>query len=400
MSENPIIETAADRSAERSGPRRTALHTVHEELGAKFTDFGGWDMPLKYENDVAEHQAVREAAGLFDLSHMGEVRVSGRQAAELLNYALLSDFTKLAVGKAKYSIMLTQDGGVVDDLITYRLDEQTYLVVPNAANVEDVVRELTVRGAGFDADVEDQSAATALIALQGPVSAQVLAAVLERLQLADGSTELDDLKYYAWGEATVAGIEVLLARTGYTGEDGFELYAAHEMAQQLWRALLEAGESWGVAPAGLAARDSLRLEAGMPLYGHELGTEITPFASGLGMMVHYALKSTADFVGREALERLRREHDDDPRARVLVGLKGLTKRPARAGSVLLADREGELVEIGEVTSGIPSPTLGHPIAMALVERTHADPGTEISVRIRGREAPFEVVELPFYRRGQ
>ena len=400
MSENPITETTADHHAERTGPRRTALHAVHEELGAKFTDFGGWDMPLKYDNDVAEHQAVREAAGLFDLSHMGEIRVSGPEATELLNRALLSDFSRLAVGRAKYSIMPTEDGGVVDDLITYRLDEHAYLVVPNAANVEAVLRELTVRGAGFEAYVEDQSAATALIALQGPVSAQVLGSVLDRLQLTDGSTDLADLRYYAWAEATVAAIDVVLARTGYTGEDGFELYVPHEQAAALWQALLEAGESAGVRPAGLAARDSLRLEAGMPLYGHELGAQITPFASGLGRMVEGALKAKEDFVGREALERLAGEVPDDAAAPVLVGLKGLSRRPARAGGLLVAEEDGRRRQVGEVTSGIPSPTLGHPIAMAFLERRHAVPGEQITVEIRGKDAAFEIVELPFYRRGQ
>ena len=387
MTETPVPPAVED------GPRRTALHAVHEALRAQFTDFGGWDMPLKYANDVAEHQAVREAAGLFDLSHMGEIRVRGPQAADLLDHALVSAFGALAVGRAKYSLMATEDGGVVDDLITYRLAERDYLVVPNAANVDAVLRELTVRGVGFDAEVADESAASALVALQGPAAVEILGDALEELHLADGGTELSGLRYYACAPAVVGGIDVLLARTGYTGEDGFELYVAREQAEQLWSVLAQAGESRGVMPAGLAARDSLRREAGMPLYGHELGARISPYAAGLGGLVRAGLKAKEDFVGRAGLEGAgeRAEAED---ARVLVGLRGLAKRPARAGAAIVEDGQ----TIGEVTSGIPSPTLGHPIAMAFLRADRAEPGTEVTVDIRGKHAQFEVVPLPFYRR--
>jgi len=381
------------------GPRTTMLHGVHEELGASFTDFGGWEMPLKYDNDVAEHRAVREAAGLFDLSHMGEIRITGPEASALLDYALVSSFSKLAVGRAKYSVMANAEGGLVDDLITYRVGEEEYLVVPNAANADAVLREFTVRGADFDASIHEETSATSLIALQGPVSAEVLASVMDNVRLADGSEDLADLKYYAAAPATIAGIEVLLARTGYTGEDGFELYVPNESAVALWNALLEAGREHGVVPAGLAARDSLRLEAGMPLYGHELGSNVSPYTSGVGKMVDIALKNGADFVGREALERAQ-ERAQEPRQRVLVGLRGLSKRPARAEAKLVTgDGEGRR-EVGVVTSGIPSPTLGYPIAMAHVEREQSDVGKTIAVDIRGKTNDFEVVELPFYRRSK
>lgn len=383
---------------ENTAPKETALHAVHEALGASFTDFGGWDMPLKYGNDVAEHHAVRTAAGLFDLSHMGEIRVSGPEAAALLDHALVSAFGKLAVGRAKYSVMANEEGGLVDDLITYRLGETEYLVVPNASNVENVHAELLARGEGFDARIGNESAETALIALQGPVAAKVLGTVLDRLDLADGTHELEGLKYYAWADATVAGIDVLLARTGYTGEDGFELYVPNAQAEQLWRALAEAGEADGVVPAGLAARDSLRLEAGMPLYGHELGADVSPFQSGLGKLVEIALRNKEDFVGRTALEAAQREAGEEG-ARVLVGLRGLSKRPARAGALLVepGTEDGER-EIGVVTSGIPSPTLGHPIAMAFLDADRARTGETVAVDIRGRATDFEIVELPFYRR--
>ncbi|WP_178945482.1 glycine cleavage system aminomethyltransferase GcvT [Kocuria sp. TGY1127_2] len=380
-------------------PRKTALYGVHEALGASFTDFGGWEMPLKYDNDVAEHKAVREAAGLFDLSHMGEIRITGPDASALLDYALVSSFSKLTVGRAKYSVMANEQGGLVDDLITYRVAEEEYLVVPNASNADAVLREFTVRGTEFDASVHEETAATSLVALQGPVAAEVLENVLDELHLADGGTELSGLKYYASAPATVGGVDVLLARTGYTGEDGFELYVPNESAEVLWKLLQEAGQDKGVVPAGLAARDSLRLEAGMPLYGHELGADISPFTSGLGRMVDSALKSKADFVGKSALEKAKSAAEDADH-RVLVGLKGLSKRPARAGSTLIEGDGDDRREIGEVTSGIPSPTLGYPVALAFVEARQADVGTTIAVDIRGKSNDFEVVELPFYSRSK
>ncbi|WP_443095967.1 glycine cleavage system aminomethyltransferase GcvT [Rothia koreensis] len=388
-----------DYIPETEGPRRTALYEVHESLGASFTDFGGWEMPLKYDNDVAEHKAVREAAGLFDLSHMGEIRIAGPEASALLDHALVSSFGKLAVGRAKYSVMANDRGGLVDDLITYRVADEEYLVVPNAANADAVLREFTVRGTDFEANVHEETAATSLIALQGPVAASVIAEVLDDLRLADGGTDLAGLKYYAAAPAVLGGIEVLLARTGYTGEDGFELYVPNESAPALWALLAEAGRDRGVVPAGLAARDSLRLEAGMPLYGHELGPELSPYTSGLGKMVDAALRNKEEFVGRDALEKAQSAAQDEGH-RILVGLKGLSKRPARAGSVLV-DGEGEdHREIGTVTSGIPSPTLGHPIAMAFVDSRNAETGTTIAVDIRGRTQDFEVVDLPFYRRSE
>lgn len=368
-------------------PKKTALYPVHEKLGAVFTDFGGWDMPLKYANDVAEHEAVRTRAGIFDLSHMGEFRVTGPDAAAFLDYALVSNMSVLKPGRAKYSILVNEWGGVIDDLITYRLGDEEFLVVPNAANIDTDFAVMSERLGGFQVEFVNESDQTSLIAVQGPVAEQIL--------LAAGASDDDvvrEVKYYASVPVTIAGVDVLLARTGYTGEDGFELFVPNAQAVQLWDALVAAGEPFGLSPCGLAARDSLRLEAGMPLYGHELGLEITPFESGLGRLVEIALeKKAADFVGRAALADLAQE----PSGRILVGLKAQAKRPARAGSVLV-DEGGR--QIGEVTSGIPSPTLGYPVAMALVERQYAELGTTVQVDIRGKHAPFDVVPLPFYRR--
>lgn len=368
-------------------PKKTSLYPVHEKLGASFTDFGGWDMPLKYSNDVAEHEAVRTRAGIFDLSHMGEFRVTGPDAAAFLDYALVSNMSVLKVGKAKYSILVNDKGGVIDDLITYRLGDEEFMVVPNAANIDTDYAAMSERLGDFNVEFVNESDQTSLIAVQGPRAEEIL--------LAAGASDenaVRELKYYASAPLTIAGVDVLLARTGYTGEDGFELFVPNEHAVELWDKLAAAGEPFGMIPAGLASRDSLRLEAGMPLYGQELGLEITPFESGLGRLVEIALeKKAANFVGREALSELAKSESK----RILVGLKAQAKRPARAGSKLV-DAEGN--EIGEVTSGIPSPTLGFPIAMALVNREFSEVGSTVDVDIRGKRAPFDVVALPFYKR--
>ncbi|MCJ8505028.1 glycine cleavage system aminomethyltransferase GcvT [Kocuria flava] len=367
--------------------RTTPLEAAHREAGAVFTDFGGWQMPLKYANDVAEHHAVRRAAGLFDLSHMGEIAVEGPQAAQFLDAALVSRMSALAPGRAKYTLLVDEDGRVLDDLITYRLAEDRFLVVPNAANTATALRELRARAEGFDVVVKDRTEATALVAVQGPAAEDVL--------LAAGCADPDAvraLRYYACVPTEVAGVPALVARTGYTGEDGFELYTAPEHARTVWDALLAAGEDRGVVPAGLAARDSLRLEAGMPLYGHELGTGTTAAEAGLGRLVEAALRTKeGPFTGRAALEA---QAASAP-ARVLVGLRGLGRRPVRAGNAVVSGDE----QVGEVTSGVPSPTLGHPVAMALVRPEASAPGTALEADVRGRRAPVEVVELPFYRRG-
>jgi aminomethyltransferase len=364
--------------------KQTALYTQHQELGAAFTDFGGWQMPLKYRSELEEHHTVRRAAGIFDLSHMGEVMVSGPQAADFLNYAVVSNLAVMAVGKAKYSLICNEDGGVIDDLITYRLAEDRFLVVPNASNSDAVAAELQQRAVNFDVTVQDQSQDTALIAVQGPNAEAIL------LGMAGGGDReaITSLKYYAAVHAELAGQSLLLARTGYTGEDGFELFLENGQAVQLWKAITEAGTERGLAPCGLAARDSLRLEAGMPLYGHELGLDTNPFEAGLGGVV--SLEKTEDFVGRSVLEPLKGETP----ARKLVGLRGAGRRSARAGYDVVRDGR----TIGTVTSGLPSPTLGYPVALAYVETELAEPGTELEVDLRGRPERFTVVELPFYKR--
>ncbi len=368
--------------------RRTPLTGVHERLGASLTGFAGWLMPLRYGSETAEHIAVRTKAGLFDLSHMGEIAVTGPDAAAALDYALVGQPSALAPGRARYTMICAPDGGVLDDLIVYRLAAEEFLVVANAANTATVVAALTDR-AGGAAQVADRTDDYALIALQGPNAVSILGPVTD--------ADLDAVKYYASYPATVAGAEILLARTGYTGEDGFELFTRPQDAERVWDALTEAGAAQGLVPAGLAARDTLRLEAGMPLYGNELGPDLTPYDAGLGRVVK--LDKPGDFVGRAALA----ERANAEPKRELVGLVSLSRRVPRHGYHVLWDQ----APCGTVTSGAPSPTLGAPIAMAYVEphvaRQAREDGADgepgrLAVDVRGRAEPADLVPLPFYRR--
>jgi aminomethyltransferase len=362
-----------------------------------FTDFAGWSMPVRYSSELAEHKAVRTAAGIFDLSHMAEIEVTGQQAADVLDYALVGNLSAVKVGRARYTMLCDATGGILDDLVVYRLAEEKFLVVANAGNATVVADALAERVAGFDAEVTNRSADVALIAVQGPRATDIVAAATDE--------DLAELKYYASVPAVVKEPvakepvakepvakehSVLLARTGYTGEDGFELYVPAAEAPAVWQILTAAGEPHGLLPAGLACRDTLRLEAGMPLYGNELTVELSPFQAGLGRVVKF--EKSGDFVGRAALTE-RAETDE---ARILVGLRGAGRRAPRHGYRLL---DGE-TEVGEVTSGALSPTLGYPIAMAYLTPALSEPGTKLSVDIRGKIEPVEVVALPFYRRAK
>jgi aminomethyltransferase len=364
--------------------RLSPLHQLHVDAGASFTDFAGWQMPVRYSSDLAEHHAVRAAAGLFDLSHMGEIVVVGPEAARALDYALSAELSALAEGQAKYSLMLDEDGGILDDLVVYRTGADRYLVVANASNRELVAEELRNRCSPFACEVFDESDDIALIALQGPKSREILENLERPLE-----TPLGELKYYRSAPARFDGHEVLVARTGYTGEDGYELFLAPDAAARLWSAIREAGAGSGLLPAGLASRDTLRLEAGMPLYGHELTREVQPVQAGLGRSV--VLTKETEFIGRAAIER-----GPSNRARVLVGLAAEGRRAARAGYPVL-DGDGAAA-VGSVTSGALSPTLGHPIAMAYVDPRFAADGTRLFLDVRGTRIPATVVPRPFYSR--
>ncbi|HIZ37725.1 MAG TPA: glycine cleavage system aminomethyltransferase GcvT [Candidatus Ruania gallistercoris] len=355
----------------------TPLYATHLDAGAVMTDFAAWQMPLRYTGDRAEHEAVRTGAGLFDLSHMAQIEVHGPQAAEALDMALVSAVSRLTPGRARYTMLVTAQGGILDDLIVYRLTEDEFLVIANAANRATVLDQLTVRSAAHQVGIVDRTTTRALIALQGPRAAEVLSALTD--------DDLSGLRYYASMSTEVAGIPVLLARTGYTGEDGFELSTSAVSAVDLWQALLAAGEEAGVIPCGLASRDSLRLEAGMPLYGNELTDQTTPYDVGMGRLVHL----DRQFVGQEALAA----RAEQPEHGHLAGLRGEGRRAARAGyPVFLAG-----AQIGEITSGILSPTLGYPIALARLDRELAA-DTDVTVDVRGTPTPMTVTTTPFYRR--
>jgi aminomethyltransferase len=368
-----------------NGERRSPLDAVHRAAGASFTDFAGWQMPVRYSSDLAEHHAVREAAGLFDLSHMAEILVLGAEAAAALDYALAGRISAVEVGQAKYSLLLAEDGGIIDDLVVYRTGPDRFLVVANAGNREPAVEALRERAAGFDCVVDDESDDVALIALQGPRSDEILRNV-------DGFDipELDGLRYYRAVTGDFRGHEVLVARTGYTGEDGFEFYLDPDAAPTLWEALAETGAGAGLVPCGLAARDTLRLEAGMPLYGHELTRATLPQQVGLGRLP--VLGKPGGFVGEAAITA---EPATD--ARVLVGLAAEGRRAARADYPVFAS-EHDAEPAGTITSGVLSPTLGHPIAMALVQPELRELGTTVFIDVRGTRIPASVVALPFYSR--
>jgi len=361
-------------------PLSTPLADRHQTLGARMVEFGGWLMPLQYAGILEEHRAVRSRAGLFDLSHMGELFVEGSEAAAALGYALTTEPAGLKVGRAHYSMICFPEGGILDDLIVYRLGEERFMVVANASNASAVSDALAERLAGRHVVLDDRSLATALVAIQGPLAAAILAPMT--------GVALADLPYYGIAEGNVAGVPALIARTGYTGEDGFEVMVDVAAAGRVWDALLEAGQPVGAVPVGLGARDTLRLEAGMPLYGNELGPDTTPFEAGQGRVVKLAKEG--DFVGRAALEKASAE---GPR-KLLVGLVVRGRGIARHGyDVFAGDRR-----IGVVTSGTQSPTLGQPIAMAYVTPSEAAPGTIVAVGIRDQRVPAEVVPMPFYRR--
>jgi len=356
------------------------LEDVHREHGARMIEFGGWLMPVQYTGILDEHRAVRQRAGLFDLSHMGELFVEGEEAGEALAAALVSNPPSLHIGRAHYSMICAPDGGVIDDLIVYRLADDRFLVVANASNAHVVSDALAERIVGFKAVLDDRALATALVAIQGPASVSILAPHTD--------VDLSTLRYYGIAEGQVAGIPALVARTGYTGEDGFEVFVESSRAEALWHALEIAGREAGAIPCGLGARDTLRLEAGMPLYGNELDRATNPYETGLGRVVK--LDKPGDFVGKAALERVAR---DGP-ARRLVGLVIRGRGIARHGHAVWADDR----QTGSVTSGTHSPTLGTPIAMAYVAPDDTGPGTILAVEIRDARIEAEVVPLPFYRR--
>lgn len=363
--------------------RKTALHDVHEAMGARMVEFGGWHMPLSYTDIVTEHRAVRTAAGLFDLGHMGRLHLDGPDRLALMERTCSNRIADMQPGDARYGVLTDERGNAVDDIITYCFADHLFVVV-NAANREKDLAWLQEkeRSFGLRAGLEDRSEALAMLALQGPLSEAILAPVSEGL-------DFTDLGYYKAGYGKVLGVDAMVAFTGYTGELGYELYFDRAAAERVWRGLLERGAPLGLVPVGLGARDTLRLEAAMPLYGHELSDQINPLEAGLG----FAVKTKdRDFIGREALARVRKEKP----ARKLVCIVGGGRRIPRPEHPVM--REGR--QVGVVTSGSFSPTLEKPIALALVEAQSAEVGAQVTIDVRGKALEAEIVGRPFYKRSE
>lgn len=360
--------------------RKIPLSNLHARQGARMIGFGGWLMPVQYSGIIEEHQAVRTAAGLFDLSHMGEFEVSGHQALEFLQYITTNDVSKLEVGQAHYTFFCYPDGGIVDDLIIYRLPDK-YFIVVNASNIEKdykwIQESRTIKG--YDCRLRDLSYDTALLALQGPRAVEILQPLVDK--------NLNEIAYYNCTYAEINGVKVTLARTGYTGEDGFEIFFNPRQAEKMWNWLMEAGKDKGLKPIGLGARDTLRLEAKMALYGNDIDATTNPLEAGLGWAVKL---DKGDFTGKRALEKVKAE---GPK-RKLVGFEMKDRNVARHGYPVAIN--GTVV--GVVTSGAPSPTVGKNIGLAYLPVEHSAIGTNFEVIIRNKPAEAVVVKTPFYKR--
>ena len=360
--------------------QNTALYETHQRCGGRIVEFAGWNLPVQYAGVLAEHRAVRQAAGLFDVSHMGEILFTGPQALRSILYLITNDISKMKDGDVRYSPMCNEAGGTVDDVLVYREGAERFLVVVNAANRQKDYAWMLAHNP-FGAAIADVSDGWAQLALQGPRAAEILARALPGVPQPE--------RYYTFLRVSYQGAPMVVSRTGYTGEDGFELYLNPANAPALWDGLLAAGEPLGLVPAGLGARDTLRLEAAMPLYGHELRDDLSPLEAGLGRFVKL---DREDFVGRAALLAQKTAGI----ARKRVGLEIIDRGIAREGAPVLQDGKA----VGVVTSGTMSPTLERAIAMAMVPKELAEPGTTLAVDVRGKALQAKVVKLPFYIRSE
>ncbi|WP_015864474.1 glycine cleavage system aminomethyltransferase GcvT [Parageobacillus toebii] len=362
--------------------KRTPLFAVYERYGAKTIDFGGWELPVQFSSIKEEHEAVRTRAGLFDVSHMGEFVVKGDDSLAFLQKMMTNDVSKLTDGRVQYSLMCYEDGGTVDDLLIYKKADGHYLLVVNAANIEKDFEWLHGHLFG-DVELVNISQEIAQLALQGPLAEQVL----QKLT----NTDLSAIKFFSFqDDININGVKALVSRTGYTGEDGFEIYCRREDAVALWESILEAGKEEGVLPCGLGARDTLRFEATLPLYGQELSKDITPIEAGLGFAVK--TNKDADFIGKDVLKKQKEEGT----ARKLVGIEMIDKGIPRHGYKVFANGE----EIGFVTTGTQSPTLKKNIGLALIKTEFTEMDTEVEVEIRGKRLKAKVIATPFYKRAK
>ena len=360
--------------------KRTPLFPSYEKYGAKIIDFGGWELPVQFSSILEEHKAVRERAGLFDVSHMGEVDVKGKDALAYIQKLVTNDVSKLVDGKALYSPMCYPDGGTVDDLLVYRYNEEHYLIVINAANIDKDFDWMKQNLEG-EVIIENISPQVSQLALQGPLAQQVLQKLTD--------TDLAEIGFFHFKtDVNLKGIQGLVSRTGYTGEDGFEIYLSNDDAPKLWDIILEAGKDEDVLPCGLGARDTLRFEAKLPLYGQELSKVISPIEAGIGFFVKL---DKGDFIGRDALAL--QKANGAPRK--LVGIEMIERGIPRTHYPVYIGEE----LIGEVTTGTQSPTLKKNLGLALIKSEHAAIGTELWVEIRNKKVKAEVVKSPFYKRG-
>jgi aminomethyltransferase len=356
---------------------KTPLYDAHVKLGGRIVPFAGYLLPVQYEGVIAEHMAVREKAGLFDVSHMGEITFKGKGALASLNHLLTNDFTNMPLGKVRYAVMCYEDGGTVDDLLVYKFGEEDYYIVVNASNRHKDFEHMK-KNILPDTEIEDISDSVAQVALQGPKARDIMLKLMKEEDIPE--------KYYtAKRDVDIAGMNCLISYTGYTGEAGYEIYTANENAEKLWNTILEAGEEFGLIPCGLGARDTLRLEASMPLYGHEMDETITPLETGLDFGVKM---NKEEFIGKKAMEE-----KGEPKI-CRVGLRIIDKGVLREHQDVYVGDE----KIGHTSSGTFSPLLKTSIAMALIDKKYADIGTVVEVDVRGRRLKAEVVEIPFYSR--
>jgi aminomethyltransferase len=371
--------TAQDTAA--ASLKRTPLYEQHRQLGARLVEFSGWEMPVQYSGILEEHRAVRTFAGLFDVSHMGEFRVNGADALAFLQHLVPNDVARLAINAALYTQLCLPTGGVIDDLLIYHLAEISYMLVVNAGNIEKDFAWVQQQSQGFDVLITNVSAETALLALQGPAALSTLQPLTP--------VDLSAIAYYHCASGLVSRANCLISRTGYTGEDGFELYCSVDDVVDLWQDLLTAGKEHGLLPAGLGARDTLRLEAAYCLYGHELDDTTNPLEAALGWTVKL---TKGDFIGHDALAKVKAEG----LKRKLVGVEMIERGVCRSGYAIY---DGEK-QIGVLTSGAPSPTLNKNIGLGYVEAALAVPGSTVQIDIRGRRAAARIVALPFFKRSK
>lgn len=360
--------------------KKTPLYDEHVKLGGKIVDYAGWLLPVQYEGLVPEHEAVRNAAGLFDVSHMGEIQIKGKDSIAFLDYLLTNDVSKMVDKQIIYTFMTYENGGVVDDLLVYKYDDNHFLLVVNAANVDKDYDWILENKKDFDVEVNNISDEVGEVALQGPLAQQILQKLTD--------TDLSSVKFfYLQEDVDINGVKAMISRTGYTGEDGFEIYTSKEDIVKVWNDILEAGKEEGVKPTGLGCRDTLRFEASLPLYGHEISPEINPLEGGFKFFVK--LKKESDFIGKEALKKM----SDEGLTRVLAGFEMLERGIPREGYEVYKDGE----KIGHVTTGYLSPTLKKNIGNALISVKHIELGTEVDIMVRNKPVKAKIIDKKFLK---